>query len=217
MEIEGEVVGSLADRDFGAGDAGDVAVQRVGGLEHRRGAPGAAVREAHGLEHLVGAVGGEDLLGRNPVMGGDRLAQGRVRAIGVAVPVEVRHLGGERRGEAHRRWFRGLVGVEAHGHRDLGRVVALHEREVIARRHGHARSRTRATQRQRRSGRGCATGCERRSASGGATEHGLRGRGTQRHSERPSAACVAGERRHHSPCRSRMDSACASRHSPIIP
>ena len=138
VEVEGEVVGALADGDAGAGDAGDVAVQRVGGLEHGRRAAGAAVGEAQRLEHLVGAVGGEDLLGRRR-RGGRRWPRaGRGSdAVGVAVPLERGQLGGERVGEAGRRRLGRLVGVEADGHVDLGRVVALHEREVVARRDGH--------------------------------------------------------------------------------
>ena len=91
VEVEGEVGGALADRHAGAGDAGDVAVQRVGRLEHRDGAAGAAVGEAQRLEHLVGAVGGEDLLGADAV-DARRCASRSARrgAVGVAVPVERR-------------------------------------------------------------------------------------------------------------------------------
>ena len=141
VEVEGEVLGALADGDGGAGDARDVAVQRVGRLEHRGGATGAAVGEAERLEHLVGAVGREHLLGSDAVVGGDRLAQARGRSgRGSGASRASATSAASAVGEARRRRLGGLVGVEADGHVDLGRVVALHEREVVARRDGHARS-----------------------------------------------------------------------------
>jgi hypothetical protein len=138
VEVEAEVLAPLPDRHRGAGDARDVAVERVGGLEDGGGAARAAVGEAQRLEHLVGAVGREDLLGRHVVVPGDRLAEAAVRAVGVAVPLHGRDLGLERVDEALRRRDRCLVGVQPDGHVDLGRVVPLHEREVVARRDAHA-------------------------------------------------------------------------------
>ena len=75
VEVEGEVVGALADGHAGAGDAGDVAVQRVGRLEHGDRAARPAVGEAQRLQHLVGAVGREHLVGVDAVVRGDGLAQ----------------------------------------------------------------------------------------------------------------------------------------------
>ena len=83
--VDLEVVVSVAFDDRGAGDAGDVAVERVGGLEQQ----GAAARPAEGeqqrLQDLVGAVGTEDLVGGDVVEVGDGLAQLGGGAVGVAV------------------------------------------------------------------------------------------------------------------------------------
>ena len=64
--IDGEVGATLPHHDLGAGDAGDVRVQRVRGLEHRRAPSGAAVGEQERLQHLVRPVGAEQPVGRLP-------------------------------------------------------------------------------------------------------------------------------------------------------
>ena len=83
--IDREVGAPLPHHDLGAGDAGDVGVQRVRGLEHRGAPPGAAVGEQQRLEHLVGAVGAEQPGGRLPEVGAERVAQRAGAAVGVAV------------------------------------------------------------------------------------------------------------------------------------
>ena len=64
--IDREVGPTLPHHDLGAGDAGDVRVQRVRGLEHRRAPSGAAVGEQERLQHLVRSVGAEQPVDRLP-------------------------------------------------------------------------------------------------------------------------------------------------------
>ena len=67
LEIEGEVAVPVPLHHAGAGDAGDVAVQGVGGLERGRLAARSPIGEQQGLQHLVGAVGAEHLAGLDAV------------------------------------------------------------------------------------------------------------------------------------------------------
>ena len=99
-EVEGEIGGALPLGHRGARDPCDVAVQRVGGFEHRDAPPGAAVGETEGLEDLVGAVGGEDLVGVDIVERGDGRAQLARGTVGVPVPFHPPQLVGERVDEA---------------------------------------------------------------------------------------------------------------------
>jgi hypothetical protein len=131
VEVEGEVGGPLALDHRGPGDAGDVGVQGVGGLERGDVPARAAVGEQQRLQHLVGAVGGEDLLGPHAVEGGDPGPQLAVGPVGVAVPLgrDTSAASASRQAAAA---GRRLVGVEAHGHVDLRRVVAPSGSQVVA-------------------------------------------------------------------------------------
>ena len=106
------------------GDAGDVAVQGVGGLEEGRRATGAAVGEQQGLDDLVRAVGTVDLLGLHAVLGGQGLAQCERLAVRVPVEGDLRQSGGQGVVPGGGRRQRRLVGVETDLDVDLGRVVA---------------------------------------------------------------------------------------------
>ena len=64
VDVDREVGGPLPRDDLGARDAGDVRVQRVRRLEHRRAPARPAVGEQQRLQHLVGAVRAEHALGR---------------------------------------------------------------------------------------------------------------------------------------------------------
>ena len=119
----------------------DVAVQRVGRLEHGDGAAMAPVGEAQRLEDLVRAVGREHLLGLDVVEVGDGGAQLGRGAVRVAMPLDPAQLAGEALGERGRRRLGRLVGVEPHLHVDLRRVVALHR--ARRRRAGCDRARSR--------------------------------------------------------------------------
>ena len=77
--IDREVGASLPHHHLGAGDPGDVRVQRVRGLEHRGAPPGAAVGEQQRLQHLVGTVGAEQALGGLAEVRAERVAQARAR------------------------------------------------------------------------------------------------------------------------------------------
>ena len=107
-------------------------MQGVGGLEHGRPPAGAAIGQQQRLQHLVGAVGGEHPGGGDVVEIGDRAPEPARGAVGVAMPLHVGHGGGHRRPK--RRWgrFGALVGVQPHVDIELGRVVAVHEGDVVA-------------------------------------------------------------------------------------
>ena len=124
-EVEREVGGALALGHRGAGEPGDVAVQLVRRLERGHGAPGPGVREQQRLQHLVAAVGREHLVGAHAVQRGDAVAQLGGGAVGIAVPLHPGQLGGERVAPRGGRREGRLVGVQAHAHVDLRRVVAL--------------------------------------------------------------------------------------------
>ena len=83
--VDHEVVVARALDDLGGGDAGDVRVQRVRGLEEQGAPARAAEGEQERLQDLVGAVGAEDLVGRHLVQIRDGLAQLGGRAVGIAV------------------------------------------------------------------------------------------------------------------------------------
>ena len=134
-DVEAEVRSAFALDHCRAGEPGDVPVQLVGRLERGHPSSGAGVGQQQGLQHLVGAVGCEHLVGTHMVRVGDRGAQRRSTAVGVAMPFDPRQLGSER--VAPRRGWRcgRLVGVEPHPHVDLGRVIALESSQVVA--YGH--------------------------------------------------------------------------------
>ena len=117
----------------GAGEPADVGVQRVGRLPHRGGAAGAAVGEQQRLQHLVRAVGHEHLGRVDVVQPGDGGPQVGRGPVGIAVPVDGGRRPSRRRPASSAGGAVGrLVRVEAHVDVDLGRVVALHERDVVA-------------------------------------------------------------------------------------
>ena len=89
---------------------------------HRPAGP--AVGQQQRLEDLVRTVGAEDLVGRDPVALGQRLAELGRLAVGIAVEVDAGQPGPEGVEPLRRRRQGRLVGVEAHVHVDLGRVVA---------------------------------------------------------------------------------------------
>ena len=66
--VDGETVVSLAGQHVGGGQAGDVRVQRIGGLEHECCPPRAAEREEEALQDLVRAVRAEHLTRAHAVM-----------------------------------------------------------------------------------------------------------------------------------------------------
>ena len=67
---------------------------------------------------------------------GDALAQGVGATVGVAMPVHLAEFGSQGIAPGGGRREGRLVGVEAHPHLDLRRVVALQRTEVVA--HGYS-------------------------------------------------------------------------------
>ena len=127
-----EVLRTLDRHHRRAGQAGDVAVQRVGGLEGEHLARRPAVGEQQRLQDLVGPVGAEHLRRLDPVVLGDRLSQLGAVAVGVAVEVDPPDLARVLLPPL-RRWPEGgFVGVEADLHVDLRRVVSRQGLQVGA-------------------------------------------------------------------------------------
>jgi hypothetical protein len=123
--VDREVGRALPYDHRGPGDASDVRVQRVRGLEHRRRPPGTAEGEQHRLQHLVRAVGAEQPLEGLVELIGERGAQ--LACIAIRIPVEgrVAQCIQPRVDELLRRCVRALVRVEPYGHVELRRVVSL--------------------------------------------------------------------------------------------
>ena len=71
-------------------------MQLVGRLEGGHLSTRSAVGEQQRLQHLVGTVGDEDLLAADAVGRADGVAQLSGRSVGIAVPLDPGHLGGER-------------------------------------------------------------------------------------------------------------------------
>ena len=115
---------------LGAGDHGDMPVQRVGGLEEGRRPTRAAVGEQEALQDLVGPVGAEQLIGSDPVRPGHRGPQLGRLAIGVPVELDATQFVPERLEPRVGRREGRLVGVEPHLHVDLGRVIAVQADQV---------------------------------------------------------------------------------------
>src|SRR5262245_66600694 len=101
--IDREVRCPLPQDDRGTGDSGDMRVQRVRGLEERRGTPGAAKGEQQRLEHLVRSVSAEQPLDRLVELLGERGAE--LVCAAVRIPVERRRSEERRVGKGCRSWW----------------------------------------------------------------------------------------------------------------
>ena len=97
--------------------------------------PGAGESEQHRLQHLIAAVGDEHLLGSDAVQFANGSTQAGRAAVGVSVPIDAGHRRGEGVTKSLWRTNWRLVRVQTNVDRDLGRVVALEGRQVVA--HGN--------------------------------------------------------------------------------
>ncbi len=71
VEVDGELVGSLADHGSGTGDASQVTVKCVGGFEGQHRAARSGERQQNRLQDLVRTVGDEHLAEITRVQFGD--------------------------------------------------------------------------------------------------------------------------------------------------
>ncbi len=104
--VEGEVVGPLPLHDRCSRHPGDLGVHLICRLEGDDRSTRPGVGQQDRLEHLVGAVGSEHLGRVDTVRRGDRLAQLGGGAVGIAVPVDPRHLRGNGVAKGGRRRLR---------------------------------------------------------------------------------------------------------------
>jgi hypothetical protein len=99
-------------------------------LEGRHGAARPGICQQEGLEHFVRSVGDENLSWAHVVQGSNVLTQIGRRSVGIAVPLDAAHLGGQRILEAVGRRERRLVGVQTNVHVDLSGVVSVESTKI---------------------------------------------------------------------------------------
>ena len=134
VEVEREVGAALPLDHRGAGDPGDLGVQLIGRLERRHRPAGTGVRQQQHLQHLVGTVGGEHLLGGDPVQSAIACAarsrrdpgSGASRSRDSSAANASRHAPAA---DTATRW------CSAGPRRRPGRVVALEGPQVVTHRH----------------------------------------------------------------------------------
>ena len=130
--VDAEIGGPLSFDHRCTGNAGDVPVQLIRRFEGGDRASGPGEGEENRLQHFVAAVGDEDLIRTDSVQGADRRAKGGGRTIGISVPLNARHFGRQCLTKRRRRSDRSLVRVQTNIDGDLGRVVSLQSRQIVA-------------------------------------------------------------------------------------